>query len=298
MGDKRIRVNVQLTAETHRLLRMWCAEEVLTLRDGVEALLKQALQKVGLRVAAPPWMREPVAPVHTQAELQAQTPGRMVQPGEPITVHRTTREEIAANLHEMPKPSPNTMVPAGEPAVNAPAELPLGDWEKRCPQCNERMEKQFASCPECGFEFDTRLEYTRAVQVKADPEHVAIAQEYTVTSHAVIDENKADADADAFDPQAHYDEVRRKGLSHRSALEDTHRAIEYFFVEDRWPNWEPGAAPAANGHAPSPAAGPITAAEYEVPDTWVDNAGHTRKQNVERFGEDESVKYWPPGALI
>lgn len=266
----RHRVNLFLDDEHHRLLKIHCAELVLTLEQGATKLVVDGLFKVGQRVATPPWAREPIAPLHTQEELQAQIPG---------TPYRVTRAEAAANLHEMPMPEP------------------LREWQKRCPECSTAMEKKFTSCPECQFVFEEPPLF-RTIESNLDPEtqaaHVAVAESYTITSEApAIDENKVEAEAPSFDPQAHYDEVVRK-LSPRSALEDTRRAIEYYFLDDKFPNWNPGDAPVTNGHAASPAGGPITAKEFEVPGTWVDNAGHTRAQNLSRFGEDEAIEYWPP----
>jgi hypothetical protein len=100
------------------------------------------------------------------------------------------------------------------------------------------------------------------------------------------------AEEPAFDPQAHYDEVLKK-LSPRSALDDTRRAIEFHFLEDTYPAWLP-ADKAVYDRPVGAGVGPITAAEFEVPAAWVDNAGHTRAQNLARFGEDEAIEYWPP----
>jgi hypothetical protein len=203
-----------------------------------------------------------------------------------------TKAALRAALAETPVARVSTPAPRAEPiAPPVDTSSPFGET-KPCPDCGERgTPVTHETCISCGAAFE---EFEPA----AEPAHVGEALKYTVTAHEVVDENQVDADAPAFDPQAHYDDRRRKGLSPRSALEDTHRAIEYFFVEDKYPNWEPGAPAVENGHARSPAAGPITSAEFEVPPAWVDSAGRTRKQNVERFGEDESVKYWPPGALI
>lgn len=43
-----------------------------------------------------------------------------------------------------------------------------------------------------------------------------------------------------------------------------------------------------------PMDGPINAAEYDVPNDWVDRTGMTRAENLRRYGEDETLAYWPP----
>jgi len=251
MSSKRIRVNVQLSAETHRLLRMWCAEQVLTLKDGVEALLKASLVQVGQRVATPPWAREPIAAIPETKAPVVETPA--VRPKLPCSCLSPTQIDALCDVH-------GHLAWKNEPAP---------------PQHEAQGVGVGSNAP------------------SAEPAHVAEALKYTMTGHEVVDENQIEQEAPAFDPQAHYDEVVKK-LSPRSALADTLNAIEYFGLEDRYPHWAPG-TPAVQNGAASPAAGPITAAEYDVPGTWVDSGGHTRAQNVSRFGEDESVKYWPPG---
>lgn len=61
--------------------------------------------------------------------------------------------------------------------------------------------------------------------------------------------------------------------------------------------WDPNPPEVVPGHARNEEgarAGPITGAEFVVPATWVARDGVTRAENLKRYGEDETIEYWPP----
>ena len=218
------RVNLKLTQVTHKLLKIWCAEQGLTIQKGATRLIEEGVKRkvggaamAGMVEVGPNVWRAP-GPI-TQASpfvpaAVPKAPPAPAAPARPVCTCPPVREGIIPDLD--PKCPGHGHIARARiittEELSALASAPSDDPTQVCPECGSIEPAEGTSSCTCGY----------------------------VWGEPVENKNGADYDAEAadYDCDWEYGQLLQQGVSEEQARLSVKHWAAYFKREDL-KDWEP-----------------------------------------------------------
>jgi hypothetical protein len=188
--DGRVGVSMDFAADTHWYLKVYCAEERLTLKKGIERIVENRLESVKMRMGSPPWARHVNVPT--------------------------------------PKPGQEVRVTAVGAGWQQPTEEPEAALQRAAAQgiqdaLEDAVKNGHVDLAGLAQDLQEKQSFALQVRLTAEPGSGLRHRETGILTSGVDEEGQADP---GYDPDVSYERYRAQGHSREVAIERVEAELE------------------------------------------------------------------------